>query len=187
MARNANLLLLAALVAGISILSPAGYCDVATLSPSQAVVLPDDGSGLTKVAVQFDFAGLRTGEGRQIDEARLDWKPSGISSNHDTFYAAYAAGVSWTVSTAASSGIGNIESNAEPAAEWEFTSEDYYRNGGGFVRFDLRELVSGWADGTIANYGVVITTDDVNRSSAIASLPGALLTVRYGFARSATN
>ena len=80
-------------------------------------------------------------------------------------------------------GVGQIESDVQPVSEWEFTTVDYDRNEGGLVRFNLRELASVWASGAAPNYGILITTDDVSRTHANASLQGALLTVRYGFSK----
>ena len=157
--------------------------DEAVLAPSQATVLPSDASGLTRIVLQYDLSGLRSGEGRQIDAALLDWHLTGVSASHDSEFQAFAATVSWTAANAANSGVGQIASNAEPVSEWEFTTEDYDRNDGGFVRFNFRSLATAWADETLPNYGVVITTDDVNRANALASLPSAILTVRYGFSK----
>lgn len=167
----------------LSLTAGRAAADVVILAPSRATVLPNDGSGLTKIVLQYDLSGLRTGEGRQIDEAMINWHLAGVSSSHDSDFSAYQALVSWTSATAVSVGVGRLESGAQPISEWEFTTVDYDRNDGGFVRFDLRELASAWASGASPNYGILIITDDVSRTHAAAGLDNALLTVRYGFSK----
>jgi hypothetical protein len=153
------------------------------VTPSQAVVLPSDGSGLTKAVLLYDLSGLVAGDGRQIDAALVDWHLTGVPSAHESEYNAFAASAAWTEGTAEASGVGNIANGTSPAAEWTVTTTDYDRNDGGFVRLNLTDLVASWANGSLANYGIVVTTDDVSRTNVANSLSQAVLTVRYGFVK----
>lgn len=178
-------LYLVALLALAGLCSPAGQvrAEELVLTPAQAVVLPSDGSGLTKAVLLYDLSGLASGEGRVIDAALVDWQLAGVPASDESEYTAYAATVPWTEATAVASGVGHIAVDAMPVAEWEFTTTDYDRNNGGFVRLNLTDVVAGWANGSVQNYGVVVTTNDVSRTNMTNSLNGALLTVRYGFVK----
>jgi hypothetical protein len=178
MKRNLSLIALGLLVA--MTLPLAAQADVLKLQPVKAVVLPADRSGLTRIALEFDFRGMRSGEGRRIDEAFLDWRVDGVPSDRHSEYEVYPITETWTAAGAAAGSA--IATAADPAAFWEIEPLDYQRNGGGFIRLDLIDLVRGWV-GEESNFGVLITTADVSRQAIADQLGKAVLTVRYGFIR----
>ena len=168
------------LLAALS-LPPAATAHVLTVQPVKAVVLPADESGLTRVALQFDFSGMRSGEGRQIHRALLDWKVSGVPSDRHSEYALYPITEAWTTAGAAAGT--RVSTAADATASWDFEALDYQRNGGGFIRLDVTDLVRDWVGGEESNYGFVVTTADVSRQAIADQLSKAELTVRYGFIR----
>jgi len=168
---------LSCVIAGSSVVS----ADVLTVTPSQAVVLPGDVSGLTRVALLFDLSGMRSGAGRRIDEALLDWRVAGVPSNRRSNFSAYPVSGTWTVAGAVLGTALSIEPGT--VADWEFESLDHQRNGGGLIRLDLSELVGAWTSGTRSNYGLVVTSGDVSGNDLSTQLSQATLTVRYGFIR----
>jgi hypothetical protein len=164
---------------GLLVAPLASQADVLELTPSRAVVLPADESGLTRIALVYDVSGLRTGEGRRIDEALLDWSVVGVPSDEESEYFAYALTASWTVEDARSGQA--VAAAEEAAARWEVTPPDYERNGKGFVRLDLISLMRDWAEGRATNFGILVATESVTREAFATQLQGAKLTVRYGF------
>lgn len=148
--------------------------DEVSLTPAQAIVLPDDHSGISRVALLFDLSSLREGEGRIVDEALIDWTVSGVPSENPSSYSVYPITSFWT---GASTSISVTE---DPTETWEIEPEEFARNGG-LIRFTVTELVSGWASGKSNNYGVVMTTEDVSREALSAQIMNARLVVRYGF------
>jgi hypothetical protein len=178
---NRKLSLAGAIVAGALLAAPSAQAEVLTLTATQAVVLPASDVAPARVALQFDLSGLATGEGRRIDSAVLDWSLSCVSSEATSLFAVYAATAAWT-STAVGSGAA-VSIDEAPAAEWDITPLDHERNGGGFVRFDLTELVRQWAEGERSNHGVLIATPDLSETTLGNGLAAPRLVVRYGFLR----
>jgi hypothetical protein len=150
---------------------------VLTLTPTQAVDLPGDGSGVTKVALLFDLSGIPQGQGRRIDNALLDWRMSGVPSSRRSEYAAYIPAGPWTIASVV------VPTLSEPTARWRIEPFDYQRNQGGFVRLNLTSLVRDWTGGARQNLGVVVATPDVSGTALVGQLGGAVLTIRYGFIR----
>jgi hypothetical protein len=157
----------------------ASQADVMELTPTQAAVLPAEESGMSRVVLAYDLSGLRSGEGRRIEEALLDWIVVGVPSDEPSEYVAYPVTAAWTAEGAASNG--SVTRAEEAAARWEITPMDYERNGKGFLRLDLTRLVADWAAGRATNHGIVVVTPSVSREAFASQLPGARLTVRHGF------
>jgi hypothetical protein len=168
----------AAFAIALAVATPAQVSgEILIATPSRSAVLPDDGSGQTRVALYFDVSGMTQGEGRRIDEAFLDWVVSGVPSDRLTSYRVHPILNDWTLATAA-----GIVAAEEAADVWEYTPMAFTANQGGFLRFELTDEVRGWS-GRVANYGIVIATPDVAGSALAGQLAGATLTVRYGFSR----
>jgi len=148
------------------------------VTPAQAVVLPSQGEE-TKVAMSFDLSGLKTGEGRVILEAVLDWRPEGIPSDRHSEYAIHAATGAWTEASVGAGG--SVPMAEEASADWEVEPLDVERNGGGLLRFDLTELARNWAENGGSNQGIVLVTPDVPGQALAGQLSNATLTVRYVF------
>jgi len=153
--------------------------DVLTVAPSQSVVLPADESGVTKVAVQFDLSGMQEGEGRRVDIAMLEWTPSGVPSNAFTEYAAYAATQAWSSASAVETAPSVSET---AAAEWEIDPADYAESGG-FIRFNVTSVVSGWHDSPGSNHGLVLEMGKLDDEALASALEQIRLVVHYGFSR----
>lgn len=145
----------------------------------QAVLLPEDESGSTKVAFQFDFSTMRTGENRQIEEALLDWKLSGVSEKDMMSFVAYPVTQSWTN---ASVGGGDVPAvGKEAVADWQIGPSMTMPDGGKLARLDLTEMVRSWTIGAVQNYGVVVASPDMDRATIASQFQNAKLVVRYGF------
>lgn len=179
MKRNLGLIALG-LLAAVSL--PLVACaDVLTAQPVKAVVLPADESGLTRVALQFDVSGIRSGDHRQIHRAFLEWKVNGVPSDRHSEYTLFPVTAAWTEAGVAG---GTPVSIAEDAtASWDIDPLDYQRNAGGFIRLDVTDLARDWADGVGPNYGFVVVSTDLSREGLADQLSQAELTVRYGFIR----
>ena len=167
-------------VAGLLALAPlAVQAEVLTIVPVKAVVCPADESGVTKVALQFDFSGIRSGEGRQIDQALLEWRVTGMASDAYTEYVLIPVAAAWSEAGVAG---GSAPAMAEVASDtWGFSLLDYERNQGGLLRFDILHLVHDWLSGEATNHGVIIATEDLGREGLSNQLDRIRLTVRYGF------
>jgi hypothetical protein len=175
---KASLFCCAGLLTAIVMVTPVRG-NVLTLAPTQAVVLPTDESGQTRIAVLFDVSGVPSGRNRRIDEALLEWVLGSVSINSESEFTAKSVGTSWTIQSIVTS----QPEVAEEVARWHIGPLDYERNGGAFVRLDIASLVEGWASGLTSNYGVLITTKDLSRTVASAHLNDIRLTIRYGFRR----
>ena len=155
--------------------------DVLNVAPSQVVILPSDGSGVTRIAVQFDLSGMLAGEGRVIDQAVLDWTPSGLRTGGRWEFSAYAVTEAWSEESVTA---GWAPAMAEdPAAEWNLAPADDAVDGGGLIRFNLKDLVATWEAGTVATNGLVLVMDDVEALRLVGQLSNMRLIVYYGFRR----
>ena len=152
--------------------------DVLTVSPTQAAVLPADGSGVTKVLVQFDVSGIEATEGLHVSEAVLDWQVSGMPADRHSEYALHVPAQAWTAGAAEE---GEGPAFPEEAHQlWDYEPLDYERNGGGLLRFSLGALVRSWIAGDAANHGVLIASEDLDPEAVQSALGNATLTVYYG-------
>jgi hypothetical protein len=154
--------------------------DVLTVAPEQAVILPADGSGLTRVALLFDLSDMRTGIGRQVNMAHLDWSISGVSASTRSAFSLHEITESWTEAQVQVSQ--SLEHSEAAVAEWDIEPMDHARVGG-FVRFDLKSLVTKWCTTPATNFGVVVATDDLSSETLAGQLGNARLVVRYAFYR----
>lgn len=163
----------------LAILPSTTSADVLKAAPNKAVVFPADGSGVAKVALIYDLSGLRTGNGREIFQALLDWPLSGVPSKQRSEFFIYSVSSAWTVQDISA---GKLPSLSEKAlSTWDIEPMDVERNAGGFVRFNVLELVKEWLSGATPNFGVVITTKDLKGSTLANQLSEGKLTIRYGF------
>lgn len=157
----------------------AAAADVFKGTPKDAVILPEDGSGVTKVALVFDFSTLRSGENRKIAEAVLDWRLSGISSEEFPEFVAYSVVQAWTSDTVNSGSL--TVASADKISDGQVNSLVPETAEGRFLRLDLTTIVREWAGGTRTNYGVVLATSDLDAKLLKTQLAKIQLTVRYGF------
>ena len=153
--------------------------DVLEVAPTTAAVTADDESGITKVVVSFDLSRLRSGEGREIHHALVQWTVAGVPSDEVSEYAAYGVTEAWTAAGVGENGI--PDSDADACGRWDIYPRDYERNNGGFVKLDVRDLVEEWAAGERTNYGLVLEMSDLNGASLVNQLGNIRLLLRYGF------
>ena len=78
--------------------------DVLKVAPTQAVILPSDGSGVTRVALLFDLSDMRGGSGRKINAAHLQWSITGVSANERSEFFLHEATSAWTEAQVAADG-----------------------------------------------------------------------------------
>lgn len=162
------------LLAGL--FSPA-LADTITLAPAQTAVLPAAAHDAA-VAMTFDLSGLRSGEGRQIDEAFLVWNAGSVSGDLTTAIEVRGIAAAWTTARVAE---GTPVSLAEaPAARWRL---DRVVQGwtSGLVRLDVTELVRGWAASPATNHGLLIRFGELGRDAAGRQATRPRMVVRYGF------
>ena len=152
--------------------------DVLRASPSQAAVLVSSGDGTTRVALQFDLSGLRSGTGRKIVWAYLEWPITNAGAGEKAFAALPITG-SWTASQA-SSRAGSVSYSESPVSDWGLTQDEQDRLGC-LVRLNAKDLVSGWTSGLTTNYGLVVTTREISGSTLAGQLENARLVVGYAF------
>jgi hypothetical protein len=146
--------------------------------PSEAVMVPDDATGVTKVVFLFDLSGLRQGDNRHIEEALLDWRVAGVGTDYPALFAAYPVTDAWTKAS--------VEGGTAPATAELMASDWHVSLGtepaeGRLVRLELTELVGSWASGATANYGVVVSTSALQAKTLATQLANVQLTIRYGF------
>ena len=152
--------------------------DVLKVAPTQAVILPSDGSGVTRVALLFDLSDMRGGSGRKINAAHLQWSITGVSANERSEFFLHEATSAWTEAQVAAEG--NIDYTEDPVVGWEIEPLDYERNGG-LVKLDVKKLVQEWCETPSGNYGVVVATTDLSSLTLTNQLGNARLVVRYAF------
>ena len=152
--------------------------DVLRASPSQAAVLPSNGDGLTRVALQFDLSGMRYGNGRKVVWAYLEWQVANAGTGEKAF-AAFPITSSWNASQAAS-GAGLVAYSETPVSKWELTQDEQDRLGCA-VRLNAKRLISDWLAGITNNNGLVVTTREISGSTLANQLENATLVIGYGF------
>ena len=145
------------------------------------MVLPDDGSGKARVALQFDLSSVLSGPGRYIDEALLEWTIAGVPSTTESSFEVRPVNSVWTAATVAGR-LGLLDLGADPVSNWIIEPLDFERSQG-LVRFDVTGLVRQWLEGESANYGVVVETGDLTNSVLSNQAGSATLTLRYCFVR----
>ena len=157
-----------------------GACaDVLSVAPTKVVVLPMDGSGVSRVALQFDLAGLRQGEGRRIDNAYLEWTVNGVPADRRTEFWAQEVVQDW-IPELVVSGQSLIAVRDESLDRWPITPRSYQRNGA-LVRLNLDSLVANWTSGQTLDHGVLLATDAVSSDVMSSQLTNVRLVVLYGF------
>ncbi len=169
-------LFMCGLLLGLS--ASTAMADVLRASPSQAVVVPSTGDGVTRVALQFDLSGMRSGNGRKVVWAYLEWQITNAGSGEKAF-AAFPISGSWTASQVANR-TGSVSCSATPTSEWELTQAEQDRLGC-VVRLNAKSLVSDWLAGVTTNNGLVVTTREISGTSLANQLENATLVVGYGF------
>ena len=173
-----KLMILAVAVLVTIFVSP-GYADVIALSPSQ-VAVTEDGNGNAQVAVQFDLGGLRSGEGRRIESAILDWSLTGVSAEEEAGFAAHPVTAAWDggeiEQELAELSVGEVE-----AGSWVITPAEHESGLGGVVRMNITGTVAGWASDPSSNHGIVITTSALATGELAEQVSGLRLIVAYGF------
>ena len=152
--------------------------DVLRVTPSQAVVVSSTGDGLTRVALQFDLSGMRSGSGRKVVWAYLEWQVTNAGSGEKAF-AAFPITSSWSASQAASRADAVAYSETSISA-WELTQGEQDRLGCA-VRLNAKSLVSDWLGGVTTNNGLLITTREIPGSTLASQLENATLVIGYGF------
>jgi len=148
----------------------------ALLAPMTAVVLPDDESGLTKVALWYDLSGLEAAEERTAARAAVEWTVPGVSEEGEYTFAAYPIEAAWDAGEVVA-GEETLDVGSERAASWAIESRDYDRHGA-YAKFLVTDLVDGWVSGSTGNYGILIEMSGVE-AEAVTSLSGARLSIRY--------
>jgi len=165
------------------LLGAMGVCeaDVLQAAPQDVALLPDDGSGVTRIVFLFDLSKLRTGDNRRIEEALLDWRVNGLSSDELSEFSAYKVQTTWT-STAVKSGTAPTF-EGQSTADWQVKSTVPETADGKLVRLDLTKLVDRWASGVEPNYGTIVATSALPSKLLASQIGKAQLTIRYGFRR----
>jgi hypothetical protein len=153
--------------------------DVYTRAPKEGGILPEDGNGVTKVALLFDLSTLRVGDNRQIDEAILDWRLSDIAEGDLPEFVTHPVTLSWTTSTVAAGAAPSCDTTRVWGGQLNPLVPE--TSDGKLVRFDLTEMVTAWASGESPNYGLVIAISDLSVKTLSTQLGKAQLTIRYGF------
>ena len=150
---------------------------VLTLAPSEAVLLPDDGSGGVRVAMRFDLSRVPWGADQQIIVANVDWPVASLSQDAPMTFTVKPITEAWN-SVAAQSGASMVQSASEPSDTWVLDGLAYERLGG-FLRFRVPDLVGGWLNDPTTNHGVLITFEEGAPVTLGSQLASAKLVVHY--------
>jgi len=150
--------------------APSAQAAVHELAPDQAVVLPDDETGVAKVALQFDLSGIP--EGHVIDLGYLDWSLTGVSDSERSEYAILLVTSSWTEAGVSGGAAPDVEEAS--FGTWDIEPRDYGRTAG-LVRFALTDLAREWSSGETDNFGVVVSTEHLSGNALATQLENATL------------
>ena len=142
-------------------------------------MMPNDGSGVVKIACKFDLSGLRAGEHRRVEEALLVWSLTQVPSGVAPEFSLHSVTSAWTKSSVESGAIPQMDPTK--IADWQVNLAAPESKEGRLVRLDLTTLVENWVKGNAANYGVVATTPDVPLKTLTSQFGKVQLIVRYGF------
>lgn len=152
--------------------------DILKVAPVQAVVLPAQEGGLTRVALQFDLSTMRSGGGRTVVWAYVEWGIENAETNQKEF-SAYPILAPWTAEQVAVSPEALLSSTDE-AAHWMLTPQEQ-ETGECLLRLHLKNVVGDWASGRTNNYGLVVATPDIPGAVLSDQLANARLVVGYTF------
>lgn len=161
----------------LAVMAVCAEANVVEIEPSSAVILPNDNSGLTRVAMKFNISAVEVAEGWEIVTAHIDWPISGMTVEEPTTFLAYGLTGAWTAE-GAGSGQTELACEVDPASRWEMGNLDYTRLGG-LVRLDILGLVNQWLASPEDNFGVVITFENMSAQDLSGKLGAAKLVVRY--------
>jgi len=147
------------------------------VAPSEAVLLPSDGSVGARVAMKFDLSGVAWGSGRQIITANLDWSIAGIDQDAPSSFNVKAITRAWSKETA-ESGVSAVQCASEPSDHWTLEALDYERIGG-FLRLRIPDLVRSWLENSASNQGVLVEFERGTPTNLKAQLANAKLVIHY--------
>jgi hypothetical protein len=150
------------------------FCFTAPVEAGVIRISPDATAAATvgedaRAAVKFNLSGL---SGVDVGGAWLELDLSGVSGEARSEFSLFVAEDGW-------SGAGDVSGltlSEEPEARWDIEVRDYQRTGG-FVRFDITELVKAWIHEELTNSGVVMVTGDMTAASLSGQLAGSVLVV----------
>ncbi|NNF05916.1 MAG: DNRLRE domain-containing protein [Candidatus Eisenbacteria bacterium] len=155
------------------------HADVAKIAPEKSALCPDDGSGKSYVLLSFDLSGLRSGEGRVIDEAYLEWIVPSLPSDGLVEFSIHQMESGWD-ETRVAAGQDTPDWKPDEESGWSIEPLDYQRHGG-LVRLSVRTLVESWLEGTEQNHGLFIKFTEKPSAQLPGELSEARLVIRYGF------
>jgi hypothetical protein len=162
-----------AIVFGLSAAAGPALASPAAQAPGQTSLLPDDASGMVKVAVQFDLSSY-TSAG-DVDEAILEWTVPGVPSDELSEFTAYPVTDAWSATGVVQGSTPDL--GETPVAHWTIEPPDYEHHGG-LVRLDVTQLARSWAAGETPNHGVVIELEGVSRTGLSSALSSIRLKIR---------
>ena len=148
--------------------------------PATAVVLPDDGSGVSRIALQFDLSGMRSGRGRVVQSAAILWEIPSLAANRKAGFAAYRLTASWGVFGPDALSVVRALEEA-PEATVELFPQDMSRSGRKMMKLLVTDLARERVDLSTADLSVIVTSREVIRRTILGELSGIRLRVRYGF------
>lgn len=158
-------------------LASVARADVLKVAPESAVVLPADDSGVTRVALTFDLSGMRSGTGRQIVIATIDWPIEGMTVQDDAEFSVHRVTAGWSA-TSVGSGETSVSYEETPSSV-EQMDEDTCTAVGGLLRLRATKLVEDWIATPSENYGVIVTLEGATFQQLAEKLDAAELDVRY--------
>ena len=155
--------------------------DTFDATPSEVAALPEDGSGISRVAARFDVSGLPNVPGLLVSEACLQWK-AGMFINFPSEFWVEKISEAWNPQSIVA-GLSSVKIT-EVLDEWDIFPEDYAR-AEGLVRLKLDSALNEWLANPLKNFGVVLNTRSVT-TETLAEQGGTIrLVVRYSLVKPA--
>jgi hypothetical protein len=112
-------------------------------APVKTAILPSGNSSLIRASLEFDLSGVHAGPGRCMNEAFLQWTPSGVPEDAHVEFAVSEVTSAWDPQNV-EAGTDTLATNAEYDAMWDVDPMDYDRVAG-LVRLNVGPwLRNGW-------------------------------------------
>jgi hypothetical protein len=146
----------------------------------EAWVLPEDGSGVAKVAVRFDLSGLREGSGLTVVSASVNWDIPGMPAEARSEFQVYRLEGSWgPLGPSALDVIEALDKGAEVVKS--VYPQDHVRVGRRTVRLSVTDLTQEVLNSRGSTLNILVASPTLSRQGFTDALGSVHFTIRYGF------
>ncbi len=149
------------------------------LSPTEVVVLTEDGSGVAKVALRFDLSVLPQGSNLHIAGANLEWTADDAPAGEASYWLEPLV-ESWDRTAVAAGSTVLVRGNRTDESLMLAADRGQAND---LVRLDMGGLLNAWLAEPQKNFGILVGSPTSNREAMSNQAAIWRLVVRYSLVR----